>query len=75
MFLGGCILPSQFGGEKWDLPSKPDIKQISIAPVDDGYFMNREQAANLVDNVDELKAYVEKLEALVEKMKDYYNAK
>jgi hypothetical protein len=37
--------------------------------------MDRKDANNLVDNVDELKAYIEKLEIQIKKMKKYYGAK
>ena len=81
-FLAGCIsVPSQYGGEEWPMPSQPISKTHVITPVakaiieDDGFYISRENAGNLVDNINELKAYIEKLEVLIKEMKDYYKAK
>jgi len=57
------------------------MKPVSIVRVEesdvkrDGYYMDRETAKNLADNIDSLKAYVEKLELLVGKMAEYYGDK
>jgi hypothetical protein len=69
---------------KWDLPSKPQqkpIKSIPInkdkifVPLEEGIFLNKESAKNLLFNIDELNIYIEKQNAIIESMKKYYNAK
>ena len=77
--LAGC---STFSGkDKWPSPVKPISKSVEVIPVpeadikNDGFYLNREDAHNLADNVEELKAYVEKLEAQIKKMKKYYGGK
>lgn len=80
--MSGC-LTSQFKGETWPFPPAPNLKEVSIVPIkevdmdniDGGSYLSNEDALNLTDNIDEIKAYVEKLESLINKMKDYYNAK
>ena len=77
-----CVGCSTFNsGEEWPSPVKPTVRTVEIVPVyeadikDDGFYMDRTDAMHLADNVDELKAYVKKLEVQVEKMKKYYGAK
>jgi len=78
--LSGC-LTSQFKGETWPFPPAPNLKEVSIVPIkevdnyDEGFYLSNKDAVNLTDNIDEIKAYTEKIEALINKMKDYYNAK
>ena len=63
---------------EWPTPTYPILKKVEIISIqeantnDAGYYMDEIDAYNLVDNINELKAYTKKLETLVEKMKDYY---
>jgi hypothetical protein len=56
----------------WELPPKPQLVSVDFEPMRDGYYVSVDGATNLADNVDELKAYIEKLELLIEKMQKYY---
>ena len=78
--LTGCITFKK-DGEKWPLPSEAEIKPVKISSIkevdikQDGYYLEREDAINLADNIDELKAYTEKLEILIRTMKKFYGAR
>ena len=56
----------------WELPLKPQLVSVDFEPMGNGYYVSSNGATNLADNVDELKAYIEKLELLIEKMQKYY---
>ena len=77
LLLTGCAT-FRGDGEKWIIPSKPEMKPVEVVPIKevqieyDGFYLTREHATNLVDNVDELKAYIEKLKMLIKKMEEYY---
>jgi hypothetical protein len=77
--LNGCIITR--GDDNWALPPKPETKLVTVIPVSEavvknnGFYMERQDAQNLADNVAELKAYTEKMEVLVKSMKKYYGAK
>jgi len=76
----GCFT---LGGNKdtWPLPPQPKKKPVDIVMTEDvktnavGFYMTYESANNLTYSVDELKGYSQKLELLVSKMAEYYNAK
>ena len=71
----GCFhtKPNLTSGEKWLLPQNPSIVAINgFEPVDGGFYVSSTNAVKLANNVDEMKAYIEKLEQLIKKMKEYY---
>jgi len=78
----GCLTLNS-GSNKWPIPERPSklpveiipIAEVKDGPINTGFYLSSKDARNLVDNVDELKAYVEKLEALIKKMKKYYGDK
>jgi len=78
--ISGCFT---LGGNKdiWPLPPQPKKKPVDIVMTEDvktnavGFYMTYESANNLTYSVDELKKYSQKLELLVRKMAEYYNAK
>jgi len=59
------------GQKTWDLPPKPNLKTITFEQIakvknpTNGFFLSNEQAVSLANNIDELKAYIEKLELLI----------
>jgi outer membrane murein-binding lipoprotein Lpp len=65
----GCITT---GKGEFPLPQKPQTQKVNFEQVDNGYFLTNEEAKKLADNVDELKAYIEKLELLVDAMNKHY---
>ena len=81
VFMMGCS--TTVGGSKntWRLPLKPNLKSCNIVSiretnnVSDGYYLSVDNASNLVDNIDELKSYIKKLEILVNKISKYYGDK
>ena len=68
-------------GGKWVSPEKPTMSPVVVVPIqeanieDNGFYLDRESANNLATNVEELKAYVEKLELKIKKMNKYYGVK
>lgn len=80
-FLSGCSIFTPSFKETWELPPKPKTQKLNIEKVKpdfiylDGFYMSQQEAKKLADNVDELKAYIEKMEILVREMSKYYNAK
>jgi len=67
--LSGCIT---FKNAKFELPEEPKQVRINFQKVQNGFFLSEEEAINLANNVDELKAYAKKLKVLVEEMERYY---
>ena len=57
------------------LPQKPTIFPTSFTKTTDGYFINDNDAKILADNIDEIKAYEQKMELLVYKLARSYNIK
>lgn len=80
LLLTGCAT-FRSNGEKWTIPSEPEMKSVEVVPVKevqieyDGFYLTREHATNLVNNIDELKAYIEKLKLLIKKMEKYYGSR
>lgn len=75
--LSGCgtfdaITPTRMA---WPLPDKPETKHVVFVKTDTGYSLTPEEAKKLADNIDEMKAYIQKLETLVDGMKRYYDAR
>ena len=71
----GCIHTSLnlVGGESWQLPQGPQLTSINgFEPTDGGFYISKTNAVTLANNVDEMKAYIDKLEQLIDKMKEYY---
>jgi len=78
VLLSGCYGCSTFYPtlkEQWTLPPKPKTEKVKIDKINNGFYLTANDAKKMADNVDELKAYIEKLEILVREMAKYYNAK
>ena len=65
----GCIILGK--GNRWERPQSPKLSSVSFEEVENGFFLSAEEASKLANNTDELKAYIKKLEALVETMKKH----
>jgi len=78
VFLLGCSTFSGYKGS-WSVPAKPQIAPIQWGTMTQDtntfYFLSKDQALQLVNNIDEMKAYMEKMTLLVGKMAEFYNAK
>jgi hypothetical protein len=79
-----CITIDNNQRVDWLEPSNPIKKQIKSIPLrkgqlfipsEDGIFFDKESSSNLVFNIEELDAYIEKQKMLIEQMKRYYKAK
>ena len=75
--LSGCstidsIIPDKMA---WPEPSKPKTEHVLFVKTDTGYSLTPEDAKKLADNIDEMEAYIKKLEVLIEGMKSYYGVK
>jgi len=77
--LTGCLAPGST--IEWSVPPKPEMEEVIFLPVnqadikDNGFYISNEGAYNLANNIDELKAYNEKMELLIKEMKKYYGDK
>jgi len=66
---------------KWPTPIRPSKLPVELIPMaevpyeDTGYYLSNKDALNLVENVEDLKAYIEKLEVQIRTMKKYYGDK
>jgi hypothetical protein len=78
----GCI--SNMSSAKWETPEKPLKRQVISLPLSkgirfdveqDGIFIDSQSAINLLYNIDQLDAYIEKQEKLIQAMKRYYGAR
>jgi len=80
ILLAGCLTFSEPVETKnlWIIPPKPKTKPVEIIPISDakvensGYYMTRDSAKNLADNIDELMAYIQKMDVLVEAVTKYH---
>lgn len=70
--LTGCFTTNE---NIWTVPPKPKSLPISFSKITDGYFITESNAKVLADNIDEMKAYEQKMELLVNKMAKFYNIK
>jgi len=84
IFLSGCKTVPPATGVEWPMPSPPVKRKVNSVPIYegttftpnvDGIFLDSISASNLMLNIDELDAYIEKQEALIKQMKRYYKAK
>lgn len=75
----GCITLRR--GDEWISPPKPSTNPVVIVAIKeadiqaDGFYLDRQSAIYLAENIDALKAYVKKLELKIEKMNEYYGGK
>ena len=78
VLMSGCSIFRGASGNVWPVPSKPSSEKVDIVSVSnaiispDGYYLSRQSASNLTHNVEELKAYTEKLDALIDRIIKYY---
>lgn len=84
VMLSGCKTIDPLDDVEWPMPEEPlkrEIqsiplyKNVEFIPPTDGVFISKISSKNLLFNIEEQKAYIEKQEALIKKMKRYYNAK
>ena len=69
--LAGCISLHSKSNE-WTYPIKPKFEKVDFKERDGGYFISELEAVKLADNIDEIKAYNQKLEVLIKEMIKYY---
>jgi uncharacterized lipoprotein YajG len=62
LFLTSCATQNP---EKWPLPQKPELSPVYFQRVANGFYLSENNATNLVNNIDNLKAYIKKLEILI----------
>ena len=66
----GCTTTGS--NQTWKLPPKPNLQKVNIVVGKEDCRMSLEDGERLASNVEELKAYTEKLEVLVDEMVRYY---
>jgi hypothetical protein len=68
--LSGCSTfhSGSESGIKWSRPTKPVLNKVKFDTALNGYFLSYTNATILANNIDELKAYIQKLEVLVDAM-------
>ena len=67
--LTGCAMLGGTG--KFDYPAEPKLEKIYLAEIPNGYFLTDSDAYKLANNIDELKAYIKKLEELIKVMEKH----
>ena len=73
MLCTGCFTTSSSKPHPtWTRPPEPETVSIDWERRGDGYYISQEDATTLADNIDEMKAYIKKLEFLVDTMEEYY---
>jgi hypothetical protein len=72
LLMAGCVNLSGKSSISWTLPPEPQTDSINFKSQDGGYFLTELEAVKLADNIDEIKAYNEKLEVLIREMVKYY---
>ena len=72
--LSSCTTLTQ-QNRKWEWPPAPKTDRVIFEPINDGYFLTKEDAKRLANNIDELKCYISQLEALVKEMEAFYSKK
>jgi len=71
--LTGCWSTKiNIDNREWILPKKPKLERIKFTPVDNGFFLEYDDAIKLANNLDELKAHIEKQDVLLREIKNYY---
>jgi len=74
--LMGCFTNQLISTQAtFTIPSKPKLAPVSFVHQNNGFFMGEQSAANLANNIDEMKAYQQKLELLVNTMAKFYKTK
>ena len=70
--MAGCITTRDVDVE-WPLPEKPTFKSLDYLRTDDGgLYVDENNAINLLNNIEDMKAYNKKLEVLIKRMQKYY---
>ena len=69
LFLASCSTFSS-RNKHYVLPKKPKLEKVNFVDApNNGFYLTEESATNLANNVDELNAYIKKLETLVKRLK------
>jgi hypothetical protein len=76
-FCGCSTIKPQttLSGLEWKMPTAPSKYHVEFKKEDNQIVLTKENAYNLLRNIDENEIYVKKLETLITEMKKYYNAK
>jgi hypothetical protein len=72
LLFAGCISLQPKASITWVQPPKPQTEKVEFIAQRGGYFVTDVDSIQLADNIDELKAYIEKLEVLIKEMLKYY---
>lgn len=73
LLISGCMNLRGNTSQEWPLPEHPKKYPVTFVKMNDGLFLSEKDSRNLMLNIDELDAYVLKLEKLVEAMKKNYD--
>lgn len=74
LLLTGCSHVKPID-KAWIVPDKPVLEQPNFQREGDRLYLEKEDALLLRNNILELKAYQDKLNVLIEEMKNYYRGK
>ena len=66
LFLTSCATQNS---EKWPLPQKPELLPVRFERVANGFYLSEQNATNLANNIENLNAYIKKLEILIKIIK------
>ena len=80
----GCATWGKSNHVEWIMPDPPKLKSTRFSTIKKGsnvvvnediMFTNEEGSKNLLYNIDEMDAYIKKLQILIAKMQKYYEGK
>lgn len=71
--INGCVCPKDH--MEWQMPREPIQKHVEFKEKNSELLLDKTNSINLLYNIDEMEAYQKNLKLLVEKMKNYYDAK
>jgi hypothetical protein len=71
--INGCMCPKEH--MEWQMPRAPIQMHVEFKEKNSELFLDKTNSVNLLYNINEMEAYQKNLKLLVEKMKNYYDAK
>ncbi len=75
IFINGCVGVKYRSKKTWNVPQKPKVLPVNFEELNDGLYIDFNSSSNLIYNINEMDAYIEKLEFLLKEMKKYYGDK
>jgi len=74
LFLPACSSLGINNTPKWQTPKRPKSVKVKWEPMgsENGVYLSEKESCKLADNIEDLNAYIQKLEALITTIEEYY---